>query len=375
MFGSEAKSLTPFCEKVEIFPPGHYYENGQFISYLDITNVLKASTDPLAAVLKNIKEKLIAGVEKRLDADVPVGFLLSGGLDSSLVCAIARRVLNKPITTFAIGMNINPIDLKYAKQAADFIGCHHHEVIFTDEDIKTHLSDVIFALETWDITTIRASIGMYLVCRYVKQKTKIKVLLTGEISDELLGYKYTDFAPSPEAFQKEAEKRIREIHFYDVLRADRSISAHGLEARVPFGDIDFVHYVMHIDPKLKINTTGIGKYLLRKAFEDGNYLPPDLLYRDKAAFSDAVGHRMVDYLKELAEEKYSDQQFEKKKKNFSHCPPMSKEALMYREIFEDFYPEQSHLIKDYWLPNREWENCNVTDPSARVLPNYGKSGH
>ena len=153
--------------------------------------------------------------------------------------------------------------------------------------------------------------GMYLLCKYIHKNTDIRVLLTGEISDELFGYKYTDFAPSAEEFQKESEKRIRELHMYDVLRADRCISANSLEARVPFGDLDFVSYVMSVDPELKLNRYGKGKYLLRHAFE-GDYLPHDILFREKAAFSDAVGHSMVDYLKAYADELYTDKEFEEK---------------------------------------------------------------
>ena len=324
-------------------------------------------------VYKNINELLTRGVEKRLHADVPVGFLLSGGLDSSLVCAIGQRVMDKPIRTFAVGIDKDPIDTKYARIVADYLGADHTEVLFTRQDIFDTLSTLIYKLETYDITTIRASMGMYLVSKYVAENTDIKVLMTGEISDEIFGYKYTDFAPSPSAFQKEAEKRLTEIYMYDVLRADRSISSCGLEARVPFGDLDFVKYVMSIPPEKKMNFTGIGKYILRKAFE-GDYLPHDILYREKAAFSDAVGHSCVDNLKAYAEEMYSDEDLKKGQQKYSHATPISKESLMYREIFESHFPGRSKAVADFWMPNKEWENCDVNDPSARVLPNYGKSG-
>ena len=182
----------------------------------------------------------------------------------------------------------------------------------TPDDVLSSLETVIAMLGTFDITTIRASMGMYLICKAIHEQTDIRVLLTGEISDELFGYKYTDFAPSAAEFQKEAEKRIRELHMYDVLRADRWIAVNSLEARVPFGDLDFVKYVMSIDPELKLNKYGKGKYLLRHAFEDGDYLPDSILWREKAAFSDAVGHSMVDYLKEYAESKYTDAEFEER---------------------------------------------------------------
>ena len=215
---------------------------------------------------------------------------------------------------------------------------------------------------------------MYLVCKAIHQQTDIRVLLTGEISDELFGYKYTDFAPSPLAFQEESQKRLRELHMYDVLRADRCISVNSLEARVPFGDLDFVSYVMALDPDLKVNRYGKGKYLLRHAFEDGGYLPAEILWREKAAFSDAVGHSMVDYLKAYAETQYTGEAFERGRKSYTHAQPFTKESLLYRDIFEKYYPGQSQMVVDFWMPNKEWEGCDVDDPSARVLSNYGDSG-
>lgn len=372
-FASEPKNLMEITEKVMPFPPGHYYKKGEFICYCDMTKVEEVCKDDIATVCQNIHDKLVKGVEKRLVADAKVGFLLSGGLDSSLVCAIAAKKSKAPIKTFAIGMGEDAIDLKYAKQVADFIGSDHTEVIISKEDVLSALETVIELLGTYDITTIRASIGMYLVCKAIHENTDIRVLLTGEISDELFGYKYTDFAPSARAFQQEAEKRIHELHMYDVLRADRCIAVNSLEARVPFGDLEFAKYVMAIDPELKLNKYGKGKYLLRHAFE-GDYLPHDILYREKAAFSDAVGHSMVDHLKAYAEDYYSDLEFEKKCKKYDFARPFTKESLLYREIFEKYYPNQAEMIVDFWMPNKEWEGCNVNDPSARVLSNYGESG-
>lgn len=374
MFASEAKNLVGMCGHVMPFPPGHYYKDGTFVQYCDIAAVDEVCHDDLETVCKNIREKLIAGVDKRLVADAKVGFLLSGGLDSSLVCAIAARKSEKPIRTFAIGMSEDAIDLKYAKEVADYIGSDHTEVIMTKEQVIDSLEGVIRMLGTFDITTIRASMGMYLLCKWIHENTDIRVLLTGEISDELFGYKYTDFAPSAKAFQEEAQKRIRELHMYDVLRADRCISVNSLEARVPFGDLDFVKYVMAIDPEMKLNKYGKGKYLLRHAFEKGDYLPHDILWREKAAFSDAVGHSMVDYLKEYAETVYTQEEFEEKRAKYTHAQPFTKESLLYREIFEKYYPGQSQMIVDFWMPNKSWEGCNVNDPSARVLANYGDSG-
>ena len=343
------------------------------LEYRDMTKVRSVITDDVDTICKNIHSKLVAGIEKRLDADAPVGFLLSGGLDSSLVCAVAAKILRKPIKTFAIGMNTDAIDLKYAKEVADYIGSEHTEVIITKEDVIKALPEVVSILGTYDITTIRASIGMYLVCKAIHENTDVRVLLTGEISDELFGYKYTDFAPSAKEFQDEAAKRIRELYMYDVLRADRCISSNSLEARVPFGDLEFVEYVMSIDPEKKMNVYNKGKYLLRHAFE-GDYLPESILMREKAAFSDAVGHSMVDYLKEYAENKYSDSDYEERIKKYDYATPFTKESLLYRELFEQFYPGQAKMIVDFWMPNKSWEGCNVNDPSARVLSNYGASG-
>ncbi len=381
LFASEPKNLEGLTDEILPFPPGHYYKDGKFVCYRDMTKVesiVKGGLDGDDGICRQIHDKLVEGIKKRLDADAPLGFLLSGGLDSSLVCSVAARLLNKPIETFAIGMKTDAIDLKYAKQVADFIGSNHHEIIITKEDVLSSLEEVIQVLGTYDITTIRASMGMYLICKAIHEQTKIRVLLTGEISDELFGYKYTDFAPSAEEFQKEAAKRVRELNMYDVLRADRCISANSIEARVPFGDLDFVEYVMSIDPELKLNKYGKGKYLLRHAFDVGPnekaWLPHDLLMREKAAFSDAVGHSLVDDLKEFAESQYSDEEFEERRAKYSHARPFTKESLLYREIFEKFYPGQSKMVADFWMPNKDWPNCNVNDPSARVLKNYGDSG-
>lgn len=374
IFASEPKCIKSIVKKILPFPPGHYYKDGKFSSYLDITKVEKYVDGNIDGICKNIHDLLIDGIEKRLDADAPVGFLLSGGLDSSLVCAVASNILKKPIETYSIGMSEDAIDLKYAKQVSDYIKSNHHEIIITKDDVINALEEVIEILATYDITTIRASIGMYLLCKAIHKNSNIKVLLTGEISDELFGYKYTDFAPNAIEFQNESIKRVKELHMYDVLRADRCISSNSLEARVPFGDLKFVNYVMSINPEIKMNKYNMGKYLLRYAFKRDKILPESILMREKAAFSDAVGHSMVDYLKEYANSFYSDEMYEKLINKYNHSKPFTKESLLYREIFEKYYPNQSQMIVDFWMPNKNWENCNVNDPSARVLKNYGNSG-
>lgn len=374
MFASEAKAIHKECDKIYPFPIGSYYLNGEFVQYDDIVKRGPKNHDDIKTVTTKINKLLTDGIIKRLDSDAPLGFLLSGGLDSSLVCSVAAKHLKKPIRTYSIGMEKDAIDLKYAKIVADYIGSDHTEVIISINDVLNALRDVIYRLETYDITTIRASIGMYLLCKNIHENTDIKVLLTGEISDELFGYKYTDFAPSAEEFQLESEKRLRELYMYDVLRADRCISGTSIEARVPFGDIAFAKYVLSIDPELKMNKYNMGKYLLREAFV-GDYLPDSILYREKAAFSDAVGHSLADNLKKKAEEMYTEEDVKNAYKKFPKHTPFTKESLMYREIFEEFFPGRSDLVADYWMPNKSWEGCNVNDPSARALKNYGKSGN
>lgn len=270
-------------------------------------------------------------------------------------------------------MDTDAIDLKYAREVAEYIGSVHTEFTMTKQDILEALPEVIKTLETWDITTIRASLGMYILCKKIHETTNIKVLMTGEVSDELFGYKYTDFAPDKQSFQTEAEKRIKELYMYDVLRADRCISSNSMEGRVPFGDLDFAQYVMDIDPAMKMNTYGMGKYLLRHAFEKDHLLPEDILFRDKAAFSDAVGHSLADDLKEYASMKYTDETYAQDVKKYTWCAPFTKESLLYRDIFEVYYPKLDALIKDYWMPNKQWKGCDVNDPSARYLSNYGNS--
>ena len=374
VFASEPKNLVGLCARVMPFPPGCYWKGGKFVRYTDIARVDAVCHDDVETVCRTIREKLTAGVEKRLVADAKVGFLLSGGLDSSLVCAIAARRSKTPIRTFAIGMREDAIDLKYAREVADFIGSEHTEVMMTEKEVLSALETVIKTLGTYDITTVRASMGMYLLCKWIHENTDIRVLLTGEISDELFGYKYTDYAPDAAAFQAESEKRVRELHMYDVLRADRCISANSLEARVPFGDLDFVRYVMAVDPAKKMNVYGKGKYLLRHAFENEGLLPQDILWREKAAFSDAVGHSMVDDLKAYAETVYTDEAFAARRVRYVHATPFTKESLLYREIFEKYYPNQAEMVVGFWMPNKAWKGCDVNDPSARVLSNYGASG-
>ncbi len=255
MFASEAKNLIGLSDKVMPFPPGHQItEDGKFICYKDLSKRQTYSSDDLETACKKIKELLVKGVEKRLDADAPVGFLLSGGLDLDLWSVPFHRRSWKADQDFCDRDERGLIDLKYAKEVADYLHSDHHEIIINKDIVLSSLEEVVRILGTFDITTIRASMGMYLICKAIHEETDVRVLLTGEISDEIFGYKYTDFAPDAESFQEEAEKRLRELYMYDVLRADRCISVNSMEARVPFGDLDFVRYVMASSKKLKMNT-------------------------------------------------------------------------------------------------------------------------
>jgi len=389
-FASEMKALHHLFTEIKPFPPAHIFqERKRFARFTSLTqfgpesqpcpgenfDLTSSTSDTLnSSIQKMIRQKLIDGIEKRLVADAPLGFLLSGGVDSSLVCGVAAKTLGKKIETFSVGCHIDAIDLQYARKVAKYIDSHHHEIYFSIDEALNVIDDVIYSIESWDITTIRASIGMYLVCKGIRDHSSIRSLLTGEVSDELFGYKYTDFAPSADEFQKESIKRVDELHYYDVLRADRCIAHHGLEARVPFSDSEFIRSVITIPPEMKLNRNGIGKFLLRKAFEADQLIPFEILMREKAAFSDAVGHSVVDSIKALVDNIITDNDLKNAQADFPYHPPQTKEALYYRRIFTKHYPGRDQLIPGYWLPNQSWPGCQVSDPSARVLSNYGKSG-
>lgn len=338
-FASEAKALTGFKTKIEIFPPGHIYD-----SYCDTFECYYScywdQKNPLDADIGKIKALLEEAVNIRIEnADRPIGFFLSGGLDSSLIAAIANKQLlatGVRIKTFSIGAP-DSADLKAAKKVADFLCSDHTEVHF---DINQGLNDVepvIMSIESYDTTTVRASVPMWRLARWVSENTDVKVIISGEGSDELFGgYLYFHYAPNVEAFSKENMRRLKLIHQFDGLRADRCIAAHGLEARVPFLDIKLVDYVMKMNQGVKMIKYGmIEKWVLRKAFE--GYLPDDILWRQKDGMSDAVGYSWVDHLKTTGEK--------------------------YEDIFDAHYPNMRHLISEKWMP--KW--VNVGDPSARSL--------
>ena len=359
-FSSEIKSIN--IGKVEIFPPGHFYDSSldDFVCYHNIYWFMNPGiTEGANYMIRNL---FTDAVKKRINnTDREIGFLLSGGLDSSLVVAVASKILNKKVTTFSIGQPDSP-DVLAARKVADTLGTNHHEVVFDfDEGIKT-IPDVIKSLESYDTTTIRASTPMWILIKWIKENTDIRVLLSGEGSDEILGgYKYYKNAPTLEDFQSETIRRLRLIHQFDVLRADRCTAAHGLELRVPFLDRDFVDGVLRLDPSVK--KTPLEKQVLRDAFSSD--LPHEIINRPKDAFSDAVGYGWVDHIKKYTNEQIYDTVFEMIQiRSEGHNPPLTKEEAWYRQIFWSMYGySNDHLLKEIWRP--KW--TNVTDPSARKL--------
>jgi asparagine synthase (glutamine-hydrolysing) len=332
---------------------------------------------------KLIVDTFTKAVERRLISDRPFCCLLSGGLDSSLVAAVAQRLLKQKnyrntISTFTIGMK-GGSDIEYAKQVSDFISSNHTEVYFTPNDGLSAIDDVIEACETYDITTIRASVGQNLLAKYISSNTDFKVILNGDGADEVeMGYLYFYLAPSLDDAQKESEKLVKNICMFDGLRVDRNVSHYGLEARVPFLDKEFVNMYMNIDPKLKIPTADrMEKYLIRKAFDviykDDPILPKEVLWRKKEAFSDGVSQKEKSWY--IMTQEYGKSRISDDKLLFlqeihkDHIPPTSHESAYYRDKFNNLFGKGAELtIPYFWLPN--WSNN--TDPSARTLEIYSE---
>mmetsp|Transcript_4497 Transcript_4497/g.7583 ORF Transcript_4497/g.7583 Transcript_4497/m.7583 type:complete len:584 (+) Transcript_4497:64-1815(+) len=357
---NEMKCLKDDCTRFQQFPPGHYYSsktgefhryyNPKFLTDFEATPERFPST-PLDLTL--LRTTFEASVEKRLMSDVPFGVLLSGGLDSSLVAAVANRVLrrNKDMTvwgklhSFCVGLPGSP-DLKAARVVADFLGTDHHEMHFTVQEGIDAIGDVIYHVETFDVTSIRASTPMFLMSRKIKA-LGVKMVLSGEGADEVFGgYLYFHKAPSKEEFQSETVRKIKDLHKYDCLRANKSTMAWGVEARVPFLDQDFLEVAMSIDPAEKMIDKSKGrieKYIVRKAFDDETdpYLPKEVLWRQKEQFSDGVGYNWIDGLKEHAEKIVSDEQLKQSPNRFPENTPRTKEAYWYRTIFEGHFPQKA----------------------------------
>ena len=389
---SEMKALVD-CNTVDEFKPGHfidtqlnddysftpYYCKSELGNWLnkDFNNNLSEQTNSnLEECEAMIREALTQAVDKRLMSDVPYGMLLSGGLDSSLVCSIAVKLAKEGkklkwgdnFHTFSIGLEGSP-DLEKAKVVADFLGTHHHNFHFTVQEGLDAIKDVIYHLETYDITTIRASTPMYLLSRKIKAMG-VKMVLSGEGADELMGgYLYFLQAPNDEEFQSECQRRVRELSQFDCLRANKSTMSWGVEGRFPFLDKKMVDISFKIHPSLK-KMNKIEKYVLRKAFdirdENGNptYLPDSILWRQKEQFGDGVGYNWIDSIKDMTSNMYTDEEFSNLSKQFSVNTPKTKEALYYRVLFNELFPNKDQFIK-LWVPRIDWNNVNE-DPSGRV---------
>ena len=354
---SEMKALTPVCKSVQEFPPGHYLwsKDGELTRYyqrdwMDYDNVKDNVTDKLA-----LRDALEDAVKRQLMCDVPYGVLLSGGLDSSIISAVtkqyaARRVEDDgkseawwpQLHSFAVGLKGSP-DLAAAQKVADHLGTIHHEITFTVQEGLDALRDVIYHLETYDVTTVRASTPMYLMARFIKAMG-IKMVLSGEGSDELFGgYLYFHKAPDAKEFHEETVRKLSQLHMYDCLRANKSMAAWGVEGRVPFLDKEFMDVAMRVNPKDKMCGNGkIEKHLLREAFE--HYLPKEVAWRQKEQFSDGVGYSWIDSLKAHVEKEVSDQLFEAAAFRFPINTPLTKEAYFYRAIFEEHFPLESAAL-------------------------------
>ena len=387
-FCSEAKGLVSISSDIFHFPPGSYWSSkspDEFVSYYDRSVTLV--DDSMDDILYNVREKLESAVQKRLTSDREIGCLLSGGLDSSLIASLVQKNMlghhkssdgkvspssRKRVKTFSIGMSGSP-DLKYARKVAKWIGSDHHEVLLSADEFLSAIKDVIYRIESYDTTTVRASVGNYLVSKYISEKTDCKVIFNGDGSDEVcVGYVYNKDAPSEDALQEESERLVGDIHFFDVLRSDRSISSNGLEPRTPFLDKDFVEYYMSIKPSLKSfnKESRVEKFILRKAFDSSNLLPSDVLWRDKCAFSDGVSsaknswHRL---LKSYIDSKVPDSEYYSEFQKISENKPILKETYFYRKIFIELFGEENcNLVPYYWMP--KWTDC--IDPSARELSGY-----
>lgn len=369
-FASEMKAILEPCEEVIAFPPGHYYTpKTGFVRYYQ-PEWFDASKADEQLDLEKIRESLIAATKKRLMTDVPLGVLLSGGLDSSLTSSIAKRLLEgtkQKLHSFSIGLNAEAPDLIAARKVAKYLGTEHHEIHFTIEDGLAAIKNLIWHLETYDVTSIRASTPMYFMSKHITD-LGVKVVLSGEGADEIFGgYLYFRNAPSVEEFQKETIRRVQLLSTSDCLRADKSTMAFGLEARVPFLDKGFLKVAMPISPDQKLPKTyqGIEKYILRKAFDtpEKPFLPEEILWRQKEQFSDGVGYSWIDTLIAHGESQVTDEQLATAHELYPHNTPTTKEAYFYRSIFHEHFPQETAaktVLK--WIP--KWQEN--TDPSGRA---------
>lgn len=404
---SELKALEGECVTIEEFPNGHYFYSKDekpvrwykrdWESYDAVKSAAKATDEKgdviNPAVIEKVKNSLESAVKAQLMSDVPYGVLLSGGLDSSIIAAITQKFSKKRVESdskeaawwpqlhsFAIGLEGSP-DLIAAQKAADYIGTIHHEVHFTIQEALDALPDVIYHIETYDITTVRASTPMYLLARVIKSMG-IKMVLSGEGSDELFGgYLYFHKAPNAQEFHEELVRKMSKLHLYDCLRANKSLMAWGVEGRVPFLDKDFIDIAMRVNPTDKMNIKmpdgkqRMEKWIIRKAFED--MLPDSIAWRQKEQFSDGVGYNWIDTLKKMTEEKVSDAEFARRENRFPVNPPKTKEEYYYREIYSRLFPSDSAAkvvpheagVACSTAKALEWDAAwkNMDEPSGRAI--------
>ena len=373
-FCSELKGICLLLNNIKQFNSGCTWNSHdrQFKSYKYILKNPVYDHSEIRTLQHNIRTKLTNSIRKRLLADRPIGCLLSGGFDSSIVSALLAQELNKSgkiLKTFSVGL-ADSTDLKYAKLVAAFINSDHHELILSESDMLAGIDETIHQFETWDVTTIRAGVPMFLLAKYIKANFDTTIIMSGEAADESSGsYLYFKNAPDDKSFQEESERLMNDLSYYDALRVDKSISGAGLECRIPFIDRDFLDFYMNIDPKFKNhNYKNIEKYLLRSSFEFEKLLPNDVLWRRKEAFSDGVSSTERSWytiIQEYANNKYTDVEFETFKKN-NNCKntPYSKESLLFRDIFTKYYPKNINTIPYYWVPKFMGD---IMEPSARVL--------
>lgn len=370
IISSEMKSML-MCNNISQFTPGHYCTiKDRDVTFSQYCNYLDRTQYPFHESHDLLFTKLDSAVKKRMMSDRSIGCLLSGGLDSSIVTALACKYIDN-VNTYAIGLE-GSVDLAWARKVSDYLGTTHHECVLKEADFIEAIDDTIYCIESYDTTTVRASIGNRLVSQFVKKIGKDAVLLVGDVSDELFGsYRGMGLTDSSNTFQAENEKLIKNIHYFDILRSDKTISSAGLEARVPFSDLDFMSYVMSISPELKMfNNNNMEKAILRDAFK--GVLPDDVLYRRKEAFSDGVSSEnrgLYEILKEYFDSVISDLEYSTLVKTYDYLPqfkrPYDKESLYYRIVYEKFYPK-TNAIPYYWK-----QPCSsAIDPSARVLSNY-----
>lgn len=389
---SELKALEGVCTKIELFPPGHYMssKDGKLMQWYKRDWKEYDAVKDSETSITEVKEALEAAVHRQLMSDVPYGVLLSGGLDSSVTSAIAKKYSERRVEaddkekawwpqlhSFSVGLEGSP-DLKAAKKVADHIGTVHHEIKFTIQEGLDAIRDVIYNIETYDITTIRSSTPMYLMARVIKSMG-IKMVLSGEGADEIFGgYLYFHKAPNAREFHEETVRKLDKLHMYDCLRANKSLAAWGIEGRVPFLDKEFMDVAMRINPKDKmINGERMEKWVVRKAFED--MIPESVAWRQKEQFSDGVGYSWIDTLKELVETEVTDEQMASAKFRYPIQTPINKEEYYYRTIFEDHFPSDTAALSVPQEPSvacstkiaLEWDEAfkNMNDPSGRAIAN------